>query len=156
MQRLGTAIDAQALLAISGDTTRGRQLFAESQAVQCRSCHAVAGTGGAVGPALDRVGTRLDRRQLLESLLEPSKTVAPEYRTWLAVTEDGRSVTGLLVAQDQKTISIVDATGKRTDLATATIDELAAVPTSLMPEQLLRDLTAQQGADLLAYLESLR
>ena len=156
VQRLGTAIDAQALLAISGDTTRGRQLFAESQAVQCRSCHAVAGTGGAVGPALDRVGTRLDRRQLLESLLEPSKTVAPEYRTWLAVTEDGRCVTGLLVAQDQKTISIVDATGKRTDLATATIDELAAVPTSLMPEQLLRDLTAQQGADLLAYLESLR
>ena len=82
--------------------------------------------------------------------------MAPEYRTWLAVTEDGRCVTGLLVAQDQKTISIVDATGKRTDLATATIDELAAVPTSLMPEQLLRDLTAQQGADLLAYLESLR
>jgi len=31
-----------------------------------------------------------------------------------------------------------------------------SLPTSLMPEQLLRDLTAGQAADLLAYLESLR
>jgi hypothetical protein len=51
---------------------------------------------------------------------------------------------------------IVDATGKRTDLAAGTIEELEALTTSLMPEQLLRDLTAQQAADLLAHLGSLR
>ena len=72
------------------------------------------------------------------------------------VTEDGRAVTGLVVHRTNEAVSIVDATGKRTDLAAATIDELESLPTSLMPEQLLRDLTAGQAADLLAYLGSLR
>jgi putative heme-binding domain-containing protein len=156
IRRLGTTIDPDAILSLDGDADRGRRLFAESQAVQCRSCHAIGGQGGAVGPALDRVGARLDRRQLLESLLDPSKTIAPEYRTWLAVTEDGRSVTGLVATRTDDTVSIVDATGKRTDLAAATIEELEPLPTSLMPEHLLRDLTAGQAADLLAYVQSLR
>jgi len=156
VQRLGTAIDPKTLLAVVGDAARGRKLFAESAAMQCRSCHAVGGQGGAVGPALDRVGARLDRRQILESLLEPSKTIAPEYRTWAAVTDDGRSVTGLLVKRTDDEVSIIDAAGKRTDLPAATIDQLDPLPTSLMPEHLLRELTAAQAADLLAYLESLR
>jgi putative heme-binding domain-containing protein len=156
VKRLGTSIDAAALLKMPGDSARGRHLFAKSQSVQCRTCHAVGGSGGVVGPALDRVAARLDRRQLLESLLEPSKTVAPEYRTWLAVTDDGRSVTGLLVERNEQTVALVDASGKRTDLPAKSVEELEALPTSLMPEQLLRDLTAQQAADLLAYLESLR
>ena len=156
VRRLGATIDPATILAATGDADRGRRLFAESSVVQCRSCHAMAGKGGGVGPAIDRVGARLDRRQLLESLLNPSKTIAPEYRTWTAVTDDGRAVTGLVVHRTEETVSIVDATGKRTDLLAATIDELEALPTSLMPEQLLRDLTAGQAADLLAYLESLR
>jgi len=104
----------------------------------------------------DRVAARLDRRQILESLLEPAKVIAPEYRTWLAVTEDGRSVTGLVAQRTDDTVSIVDAKGKRTDLAAAAIEELEPLPTSLMPEHLLRDLTAGQAADLLTYLQSLR
>jgi putative heme-binding domain-containing protein len=116
----------------------------------------VGGSSGTVGPALDRVAARLDRHQLLESLLAPSKTIAPEYRTWLAVTDDGRSVTGLLVERTDDTVALVDASGNRTDLAPETVEELSPLPTSLMPEQLLRDLTAQQAADLLAYLQSLR
>jgi putative heme-binding domain-containing protein len=156
VQRLGTAIDAEMLLAMAGDADGGRKLFAESAALQCRSCHAIGGREGGVGPALDRVGARLDRRQILESLLEPSRTIAPEYRTWVAVMEDGRSVSGLIVRRDDTTVSIVDAVGKRTDLAPPTIDTLDPLPTSLMPEHLLRDLTAGQAADLLAYLQSLR
>ncbi len=156
MRRLVADIDHAALLSVAGAAHRGRRLFAESNAVQCRTCHAVGSQVGAVGPALDRVGTRLDRQKILESLLEPSKTIAPEYRTWLAVTDDGRSVTGLMVKRTEETVSIVDAAGKLTEIAAATIDELEPLPTSLMPEHLLRDLSAGQAADLLAYLESLR
>jgi hypothetical protein len=50
----------------------------------------------------------------------------------------------------------VDTAGKRTDFAAESIDELEPLSTSLMPEQLLRDLTAGQAADLLSYLETLR
>ena len=156
VRRLCAAIDPAMLLSIAGDADRGRRLFAESAAVQCRTCHAVGGQGGGVGPALDRVGTRLDRQKILESLLEPSKTIAPEYRTWVAVTDDGRSVTGLMVKRTDETVSIVDAAGKLAELPAATLDEIVPLPTSLMPEQLLRDLSAEQAADLLSYLESLR
>ena len=38
----------------------------------------------------------------------------------------------------------------------STIDEFEPLATALMPEPILRDLTPQQAADLLAYLESLR
>ncbi len=99
---------------------------------------------------------RLDRRQILESLLEPSKTIAPEYRTHVAVTEDGRSVIGLVVKQTADTVALVNAAGRLTELAPAAIDALEPLPTSLMPEHLLRDLTAGQAADLLAYLETLK
>ena len=156
VRRLGAAIDTAMLLSIAGDADRGRRLFAESAAVQCRTCHAVGGQGGGVGPALDRVGTRLDRQKILESLLEPSNTIAPEYRTWVAVTDDGRSVTGLMVKRTDETVSIVDAAGKLAELPAATLDEIVPLPTSLMPEQLLRDLSAEQAAYLLTYLESLR
>ena len=74
----------------------------------------------------------------------------------ISVGDYVRTVTGLVVHRTNEAVSIVDATGKRTDLAAATIDELESLPTSLMPEQLLRDLTAGQAADLLAYLGSLR
>jgi putative heme-binding domain-containing protein len=82
--------------------------------------------------------------------------VAAEYRTWLAVTDDGRAVTGLIAERTDDTVAVVDASGKRTDLPAESIEDLEALPTSLMPEQLLRDLTARQAADLLAYLQSLR
>ena len=156
IQRLGTEIAPEAILAVTGDVERGRRLFSESTVVQCRSCHAVAGQGGGVGPALDRIGARLDRRQLLESLLEPSKVIAPEYRTWVVLTEDGQTATGLVVNRTADTLTIVDTAGKRTDFAAESIDELEPLSTSLMPEQLLRDLTAGQAADLLSYLETLR
>ncbi|MEX0689174.1 MAG: PQQ-dependent sugar dehydrogenase [Pirellulales bacterium] len=156
VRRLGATISPDTFFAISGDAERGRRLFGESNVLQCRTCHAVAGQGGGVGPALDRVGTRLNRQQLIESLLEPSKVIASEYRTWVALTDDGKSFTGLVIDRSEDTVAIVDAAGKRTDLAVATIEQLEPLPTSLMPEQLLRDLTIQEAADLFGYLESLR
>ena len=59
-------------------------------------------------------------------------------------------------ARTADTLTIVDTAGKRTDFAAESIDELEPLSTSLMPEQLLRDLTAGQAADLLSYLETLR
>lgn len=155
-RRLGATISPDTFVAISGDVERGRRLFGESNVLQCRTCHAVAGQGGGVGPALDRVGTRLNRQQLIESLLEPSKVIAPEYRTWIAVTDEGKSFTGLVIDRTKDNVAIVDAAGKRTDLAVATIEQLEPLSTSLMPEQLLRDLTIQEAADLFGHLESLR
>jgi hypothetical protein len=78
VRRLGTSIDPAVILAVEGDAARGRVLFLQSAAVQCRTCHVVGSEGRAVGPALDGVGGRLDTMKLLESLLEPSKVISPK------------------------------------------------------------------------------
>lgn len=156
VRRLGTAIDPLVILAIDGDSGRGGELFTRSAAVQCRTCHIVGGEGRAVGPALDGVGGRLDTMKLIESLLEPSKVIDPKYRSWLVQTVDGRSFSGLLESRSASDIVIRDAEGRSVTVPAADVEQMEPQRASLMPEHLLRDLTAQQAADLLAYLRSLR
>lgn len=73
MKRLGNAVIPDQILAMQGDAVRGRNLFWADGAVSCRNCHKIGTEGQDVGPDLSGIGKRLDPRQLLESLLEPSK-----------------------------------------------------------------------------------
>jgi len=155
-RRLGTAIDPATLLALSGDVDRGRALFRESNAMQCRNCHVAEGAGREVGPPLDGIARRLGRAELLESILWPSKKIDPKYQSWLALLADGRVTSGLLVERNDARVVLRDAEGRERAIDTADIDELQPQAVSLMPEHQFRDLTAEQAADLLAYLDSLR
>jgi uncharacterized repeat protein (TIGR03806 family) len=155
-RRLGTTIDPAAILSVAGDAARGRALYETAAAVQCRNCHRLGGAGRDVGPALDDVGGRLDRAKLLESILEPSKTIEPKYRTWSLLTADGRSLSGVLVSRTESEVRLRDAQGAELVVPAAEVESLEPQPTSLMPEHQFRDLTAAQAADLLAFLESLR
>ena len=107
-------------------------------------------------PDLTQVATRLSRPLILESLLEPSKTIDPKYLTYTAETAAGMLVTGLLIEKNEKEAILRPATGKDVHLPASDVLALQALKTSLMPEQLLRDATPQQAADLLAYLNSLK
>jgi len=94
--------------------------------------------------------------QLLESILEPSKRIDPKYVTYLAETDEGRLVTGLLVKRDADQIVLRDVQNKLIAIPADQVEQLVPQRKSLMPELLLRDMTAQQVADLLAYLGALR
>ncbi len=155
-KRLGAVIRPDEILKQVGDAARGRRLFFETDGVACKSCHRIGDRGGSVGPDLTHVGSRQTRAQLLESILEPSRRIAPEFVTYLAETRDGRIHTGLLVAKDASHIVLKDAQGKTVRLASDAIESLVPQPKSLMPELLLRDMTLQQVADLLAFLASCR
>src|SRR5581483_8243375 len=82
-ERLGAVIVPEKLLALSGDVERGRALFFQPT-FQCASCHTVQGKGGKVGPDLSQVAARLNKAQLLENILEPSKVVDAKYLTYVA------------------------------------------------------------------------
>ena len=124
--------------------------------MQCATCHKAGGQGGEVGPDLTGVGKRLSKRQILESILDPSKDIDPKFAAYTVETEDGRKLTGLLVTKDDKAIVIRDSQGKDARVPLSQVVNLTPSRKSLMPDQLLRDLTAEQAADLLAYLESLK
>jgi putative heme-binding domain-containing protein len=154
--RLGNRIKPEAILSLTGDAERGRRLFLESTTLQCKTCHRVGELGGSVGPELAQAAKRLTREQIVENLLEPSKTVALEYRTHTIELHDGRTLTGVVAVKNDRELVLRDAEAKEHRLPVDEIERDLPVTQSLMPEGLLRDLTAQEAADLVEYLCSLK
>jgi putative heme-binding domain-containing protein len=155
--RLGESIDGAALLALPGDATRGRRLFEGSAG--CLNCHRPGNAqspGGLLGPDLSQVAARLTRDKLLESLLEPSRTIDPKYAPYALETTDGEAVMGVLLERGPDGVTIIDARNTPVKVAQVKIKSLLPTDTSLMPAGLLAALTAQEAADLLAYLASLK
>jgi len=154
--RLGAAIKPEEILALKGDDRRGAEIFEKSSAAQCRSCHAVQNFGGRVGPELTTIGKKYERAALLETILEPSKAIAPEYVPYLVETADGRVLMGFLVEKTDDHIVLKNAQGGQVRLNSNEIESMQQQRTSLMPELVLRDITAQDAADLLAFLMTLK
>ena len=155
-KRLGTSIDPREILRLDGDASRGRELFLTTAGVQCKNCHQIAQQGRALGPELTTIGKKYKREQLLESILQPSKVIDPKYVTYLIETTKGRVLTGLLVKKDAEVTVLKDNQAKEVSVPANEIEFAAPQQKSLMPELLLQDMTAQQVADLLAFLSELR
>jgi putative heme-binding domain-containing protein len=156
VKRLGTVIRPEGLLAMKGDAARGKDVFFKTTGLQCATCHKAGGQGGQVGPDLSDVGKRLSARQILESILDPSKDIDPKFAAYIVEVDDGRQLSGLIVAKDDQSLTVRDAQGKDVKVPLAKVVSQIPSKKSLMPDQLLRDLTAEQAADLLAFLESLK
>ena len=79
-RRLSSSADherlAQHVLQNAGDAERGRALFLNQEKTLCTKCHSLNGQGGRIGPDLTGVGSRFSRIHLIESILEPSRTIA--------------------------------------------------------------------------------
>jgi putative heme-binding domain-containing protein len=156
VKRLGSVVKPAAILALRGDGARGRALYFQGAGVTCRNCHRVGKEGHEVGPDLSEIGKRYDRARLLESILEPSKTIDPAYVTYLLETTRGAVHSGLLVKKTEAEVVLKSAEGKLLTVPAREVETLVPQQKSLMPELLLRDMTAQQVADLLEFLASLK
>lgn len=156
IKRLGNSINPAEILVLRGDAERGRNFYQKAPGVQCRNCHQTGSFGKELGPKFDGIGKRLSRAEILDNILNPSKKVEEKYRTWLVETVSGKVHTGLLSSKTKKEIRLRDATGKETVIPANQVDLLLEQRKSIMPELQLRDLTAQEVADLLRFLESLK
>jgi putative heme-binding domain-containing protein len=156
VKRLGSVIKAEQLLALKGSAERGRALFFKTGALQCVNCHRIDGTGSTLGPDLSQIGKKSTRAQILESLLEPSKRIEPQWVAYMLETTDGKVYSGLLKSKTDKEVVLGVVGDKEVRVPAAKMERLTPLPKSIMPELLLRDLTAEQAADLLAFLASLK
>ncbi|MDW7995160.1 MAG: PQQ-dependent sugar dehydrogenase [Gemmatales bacterium] len=154
--RLGQSIRPEAILAIAGSAERGRELFFNNPSLQCSNCHQINGQGKSFGPDLSGIGKKYNRRQILESILEPSKFIEPPYTAWLLETRGGQTYVGLLVSRNDKEVCLKLANGMNLAVKSADIERLVPQPKSLMSELLLQDLSPQEAADLVEFLMSLR
>lgn len=132
-----------------GDANAGKALFQKT----CSVCHKLHGEGKVIGPDLTGA-ERKNLGRLLQNIVDPSNMVREQYIAHIAITDDGRVLTGLLAESNSETITILDQKNKRTILRRDEIDELQESSTSLMPEGLLKDFTKQQIRDLFAYLQT--
>ncbi len=145
--------DATALQA--GDAKAGERIFFHHRSAGCSRCHRIGGRGANVGPELTATTGALSAERLIESIVRPSKEIAPQFATWLVVTTDGKSLVGMIVkelATGEQTYA--DSKGELLELKPSEIESRRAQSTSIMPDGLAQQLTVREFRDLLAFLRS--
>jgi uncharacterized repeat protein (TIGR03806 family) len=130
----------------------GRKAFCDTG---CIECHRIEGQGGSVGPDLTQVGRRLKAREILESILLPSRVVADEYATILVETDQGAVVSGRVEREDDRVLVLRPPSADQS----VTVSKTAIVArrrsdVSNMPPGIVNVLRKEQVLDLLAYLLS--
>lgn len=139
-------------LAHAGDVTRGQKLFV---AQSCTKCHTTANGQKPKGPHLVDIGKRYKPPELAESILRPSAKIAQGFDTYGFVTVEGKILVGFVTSESARQIQLRQLNGVQIVLDKDQIDERVKQPKSMMPEGIVDNLTPQQLADLLAYLQSL-
>lgn len=143
--------------AMKGDAARGEIVFCEAL---CARCHRAGARGSAVGPDLTHVAGRFSQRDILESILSPSKVVAENYRNVQITTTDGRQIVGrLLIEGDFRSEKLRIATeplrpSTIVEISKRDIDQTRETDTSPMPQGLLDSFQPQEVLNLLAFLSS--
>ncbi len=144
-----------ASLANGGDFEKGKAVFFGKKAA-CAGCHTAAGKGGRVGPDLSRIGRIRTARDLTESIVYPSASFAREFNTHTIITDAGRVHTGIISRRTKVALWLRTADLAEISIPLDQIDELNESPTSLMPQGIDKNLTAEEFRNLLAFLQGLK
>jgi len=134
---------------LKGDAKKGQALFART----CATCHRLGGAGNAVGPDLASVGDR-SPEGLLVAILDPNRAVEARYVNYIATTSDEQTFMGLLASESATSITLLGPEAKEQPIRRAELKELRSSNSSLMPEGLEAGMTAQDLADLIAYVRA--
>lgn len=127
-------------------------------ATQCKSCHRFGGEGSDIGPDLTQLGTRFSARDILVSIIEPSKEISDQFAATYFYMKDGSSVVGRVKNQDQDKYYISQNPFApqqireilKTDVSRTSISDAP----SIMFPGLINGLNPEELKDLMAYLIS--
>jgi len=136
----------------SGDAARGKALF-EGKG-ECTDCHRIGTQGSRTGPDLTRIGRQRRALDIEHSLLDPKAEVQPSNRLIRVVTADGKEIKGRLLNHDTYTVQMIDWDEQLHSFKKADLREYGFIETPMPAFK--KKLSAQQIADLVAYLSSLR
>ena len=130
------------------DREAGRRIFHEPRVALCANCHRRDGRGQVVGPDLSRPR---DRRFVLESILDPNASIAPEYLPRRLELSDGTSFVGIRLRSSTQEV-MRDVYGQNRSFRLDQIVSVRDLETSFMPPGLAYTLTESELRDLTAYL----
>jgi putative heme-binding domain-containing protein len=136
----------------AGTPAAGRKTFEE----RCAACHRFGAIGKDVGPDLTTIASRFKRRDVLESMLWPSKVISDQYLPEIFELSDGKVVSGLIVRENATAVLVrtSDNPDKPTVVTKSQVTNRAQSTVSMMPDALYEKLTPTELADLLAFVLS--
>jgi putative heme-binding domain-containing protein len=140
----------------AGDPARGRALFGDEQRLGCGRCHSIDGSSSKVGPDLRAAGDKFGRRELVESVLYPSASIAVGYSTTIVKPRGGEDEFVGVVKDAKDGVTLMLGDGRVVHVAAAEIARQRVSDVSLMPEGLQGSLTLGEFADLIEYLTTLK
>jgi putative membrane-bound dehydrogenase-like protein len=147
---------ARAALSRAGNPANGRQVFLNAEKSQCVKCHRVGELGERIGPELTGLGSRFAKVYIIESILEPSRTIAPSFETLALVLKNGRVLHGIKTAETDGTLTLVDNQAQKHVVNRSEIETQQVHPLSTMPEGLEKRLTEDEFVDLVSFLVNLK
>jgi putative membrane-bound dehydrogenase-like protein len=139
----------------SGNAANGEKHFKAGKGT-CIACHKIGDTGRAIGPDLSHIGAIRTERDLLESILFPSNTLARDYEAHIIETSDGQQTLGVIKSHIAEGLLVLDIAGQERNIAHQTITGDTTLPTSLMPQGLDQTMPETELLDLVAWLRSLK
>lgn len=137
------------------DFESGKAAFNDAQ---CTACHRFGNDGGSVGPELTGAGSKYSRRDLLESMIEPSKVISDQFQNSNIWKKDGDDVSGRIIDENKERIIVLPNMLAPEVTVEVPISEIARrepSKVSAMPTGLLNQLTQEEILDLLAYIETM-
>ena len=134
-----------------GDAANGKEVFRRG----CLACHKVYDEGQDFGPDMMKVGMRLTKYKLVESIIDPNADVDKKYLSTLISTSSGKIVTGLLVSENKDEVVIFDGKVKRV-IKVADIEDRKTLKQSSMPEGLAGTISPAEFLDVIAFLATLK
>lgn len=148
--------DAAAWLKLAegdGNPQAGERIFFHLRVGGCFRCHEFEGRGYTIGPDLSNIGRSMTRERLVQSLVDPSREIAPQFTSWSILKTNGEVLTGIHVGDEvDGRMKFADTSGRAFHVHPNDIDQRKPSDQSIMPEGLVDNLTAQELRDLIAFL----
>ena len=131
----------------------GKKIYQE---LGCIQCHRIAEEGGGAGPDLTDIAKKSTPSQIIESIIQPSAKIAPEYAMTKLMTIDGRMLIGRIESEDKKLLRLRSPESFDTPITIqiSDIEQRGVSKTSMMPADMLNSCSMEEILDLIAYLNS--
>ncbi|MGI9551634.1 MAG: hypothetical protein ACR2MT_10570, partial [Aurantibacter sp.] len=135
-------------LAMNGSPVQGADIFD----VQCAQCHRYGNDGEDVGPVLTEVN-RKSKESLLHDILDPNAAIDTKYLNHQLKTKEGNILSGLVFRETDSEIGLKMIGGDERIIQKSEIEQFSSLGRSMMPEGLETNMSHQEMADLLAFLQ---
>ena len=136
-----------------GNAQAGERIFYHLRVGGCFRCHEFEGRGYQVGPDLTNIGRTMTRERLVQSIVDPSREIAPMFTNWSILTTGGEVKTGVHVGDEvDGRMKFADQNGRVFHVHPNDIDRRQPSNQSVMPAGLADNLTPQELRDLVAFL----